>query len=352
MARGTNLYVDLDALEHNIRVIHEKNNKPLMTIIKANAYGVGAVGVAKALENMNEVKMYGVATLKEALELKRANVKKDVFILGAVGVEDIACVKANNIIIDLYQESFYEQLTQDMKYGLRVHIKVDTGMNRLGFKDVGLIQSICCEGLMSVEGIFTHYATSDDDLSFVEKQYNHFKSILENIDYDFKWIHASNSGASLYFHDEITNLVRPGIALYGEDQSQAQELKHVVSLKTVVQAIQTIQPGESVGYGRTYVATQEELIAILPIGYADGLLRHNQGANVWINGYFYEIVGRICMDQTMVRVDKRVQIKDEVEIFGAHIPIIEVANRLDTITHEILTTISSRVERKYIRNVK
>lgn len=352
MARGTNLYVDLDALEHNIRVVYQKNNKPLMTIIKANAYGVGAVGVAKALENMDEVTMYGVATLKEALELKRADIKKDIFILGAIGIEDIACVKANNIIIDLHQESFYEQLTQDMKYGLRVHIKVDTGMNRLGFKHVEQIEAICHEGLVSVEGIYTHYATSDDDLEFVQEQFNRFKSVVEAIDYDFKWIHASNSGASLYFHDDITNLVRPGIALYGEDQSQSAELKHVVSLKTVVQAIQTILPGESVGYGRTYIADKKELVAILPIGYADGLLRRNQGSNVWINGCLYEIVGRICMDQTMIRVDEHVQLKDEVEIFGPHISIIEVANRLDTITHEVLTTISSRVERKYIRNVE
>ncbi len=349
MARGTNLYVDLNALEHNVKELALMNDKPLMPIIKANAYGVGAIGVAQAMEKMDQVVMFGVATLKEALSLKRANIKKDIFILGAVGIEDIPCVKANNLIIDLYQESFYNQLSQDLKYGLRVHIKIDTGMNRLGFKDVSHVEAICKEGLMSVEGIYTHYATSDEDMAYVEEQYNQFQSIIKNIDYDFKWIHASNSGASLYFRDELTNLIRPGIALYGEDPTQEEHMQHVVSFKTIVHAIQEVEPGETVGYGRTYKATSKEKIAVLPVGYADGFLRKNQGAHVWINGHLYPIVGRICMDQMMVKVDDQVHVKDEVELFGKNIPLLEVANRLDTITHEVLTTISERVERKYVR---
>ena len=183
----------------------------------------------------------------------------------------------------------------------------------------------------NVEGIFTHFATADgDDVAF-EKQRSLFYEMIGNC--KFKYIHCCNSAAMTYHHDE-----------------KETKFKQVMSLYTKVAMIKKIPAGDQVGYGLTYTAKEDEYIATLPIGYADGFIRKNQGRKVYINGKYYEIVGRVCMDQMMVRVDENVKIGDQVEIFGEHISLESMAKDLDTISYEVLCLISKRVPRVYVQD--
>ena len=206
-----------------------------------------------------------------------------------------------------------------------------------------------CEGT-NVEGIFTHFATADgDDVAF-EKQRSLFYEMIGNC--KFKYIHCCNSAAMTYHHDEKSNMGRLGITMYGCSPNGEEEtkFKQVMSLYTKVAMIKKIPAGDQVGYGLTYTAKEDEYIATLPIGYADGFIRKNQGRKVYINGKYYEIVGRVCMDQMMVRVDENVKIGDQVEIFGEHISLESMAKDLDTISYEVLCLISKRVPRVYVQD--
>ena len=236
---------------------------------------------------------------------------------------------------------------------LKVHIKLDTGMHRIGLMskdELSTLLELIDPNKFDVEGIFTHFATADGDDEAFEKQRNLFYEMIGNC--KFKYIHCCNSAAMTYHHDEKSNMGRLGITMYGCSPNGEEEtkFKQVMSLYTKVAMIKKIPAGDKVGYGLTYTAKEDEYIATLPIGYADGLIRKNQGRKVYINGKYYEIVGRVCMDQMMVRVDKNVKIGDQVEIFGEHISLESMAKDLDTISYEVLCLISKRVPRVYVQN--
>ena len=194
-----------------------------------------------------------------------------------------------------------------------------------------------------------NYYISKSDVAF-EKQRSLFYEMIGNC--KFKYIHCCNSAAMTYHHDEKSNMGRLGITMYGCSPNGEKEtkFKQVMSLYTKVAMIKKIPAGDQVGYGLTYTAKEDEYIATLPIGYADGFIRKNQGRKVYINGKYYEIVGRVCMDQMMVRVDENVKIGDQVEIFGEHISLESMAKDLDTISYEVLCLISKRVPRVYVQD--
>lgn len=168
-------------------------------------------------------------------------------------------------------------------------------------------------------------------------------------DHSFQYIHCQNSAAMMYHNDEKSNIARIGIAMYGVDPAgeESQELKQVMSLYTKVTMVKKVAKGERIGYGLTYTADQDEYIATVPIGYADGFIRANQGREVYINGHYYPIVGRICMDQMMIRVDETIKVHDLIEIFGEHLSLSRMAKELHTIPYEITCLVSERVERVY-----
>lgn len=355
--RDTFATVKLSNLEKNIATIYEKEQKPLIAIIKANAYGHGYKEVANEIKDNPHIALFGVATLKEAVDLRELGVRQDILVLGAIPLEDLSIAIEKDITLPLFSFDFLEKI-QALHHGdqpVKVHIAIDSGMNRIGFKsreEYEQAMRAIDPNKIAVEGIFTHFATADEPDNEAqnqnyEKQLALFKSIVGNN--KFKYIHCDNSAAMMFHKSNFGNLGRIGIALYGVDPRGCEndELKQVMSLYSRVAMIKRVPKGEKIGYGMTYTTNDDELIATIPIGYADGFIRANQGRDVYINGHYYPIVGRVCMDQCMVKVDENVHVHDQVEIFGEHISLSKMAAELHTIPYEITCLISPRVERVY-----
>ena len=352
--RDTYAIIRLDNLVKNVETLYQKVQKPMMAIIKANAYGHGYKQVAEALKDNPHIAMYGVATLKEAIDLRKIGIDKDILVLGAIHEEDEHLAVEYDISLTMFSFEYLQALQKQHSGNkpVKIHIKLDTGMNRLGFKTLADYQSLMRNidsQVFDVEGIFTHFATADDPSQDDEyqKQVDMFHNIVKN--HKFKYIHCQNSAAMLYHPEYQSNLSRIGIAMYGVDPTgeENDELKQVMSLYSQVAMVKIVPKGEKIGYGMTYQTKDDEYIATIPIGYADGLIRANQGRNVYINGKYYPIVGRVCMDQIMVKIDENVKVHDKVEIFGEHISLSSMAKDLQTIPYEITCLISERVERIY-----
>lgn len=351
--RDTFALVNLKNLEENALYIYSKAQKPMMAIVKANAYGHGSIRVAQALEALPMIQMFGVATLGEGIELRLQGITKDILVLGATRIEDAIIASRYNISISVFSIDFAKEIEKiELKKPLKLHIKLDTGMNRIGLKGKEefecVLNLLSQHDLLKVEGVFTHYGAADELNHTYDEQFKIFKEIVEG--YNFKYIHAANTAGALYHHEDFTNMVRAGIALYGIEPNgnEITPLKQVMSLKTRVVMVKELKKGERVGYGFTYRAKQDCFIATVPIGYADGIIRKNQNRFVSINDHFYQIVGRVCMDQMMIKVDNNVKVGDEVEIFGDQISLNQMAKELDTIPYEILVLLSLRVQRVYI----
>ena len=346
--------IHLDYLKDNVELLYQKVNKPMIAILKANAYGHGYKQVANVLKDNPHMTMFGVATLKEAIDLRKLGVKQGILILGAIPLEDIDLAVLYDITLTVFSLDYAKEIASHYNHlPIKVHVKIDSGMNRLGMKtreELETFMKMYSQSIFNVEGVFTHFATADDEMQNdeYEKQVSKFYEIID--DYDFQYIHCQNSAAMMYHHDERSNLARIGIAMYGVAPTgeEDDELKQVMSLYTKVVMIKKVLRGEKIGYGMTYTADEDQYIATLPIGYADGFIRANQNRQVYINGKYYPIVGRVCMDQIMVRVDESVKVHDEVEIFGEHISLCRMAKELNTIPYEITCLIADRIERIYI----
>ncbi len=351
--RDSYTVIRLDRLKQNVETIYKHINKDIMAVVKADAYGCGYKEVSRALHLLPFVKAFAVATLKEAIELRHANINKDILVLGAIvkNQEDIDLAVHHDISLTVFSLEYASYLVNAL-HGkhVKVHVKIDTGMNRIGVVGIDDYQKVIAllkENNITIEGVFTHYATADCNDEAYLQQKEKFYDIIQNI--DCKYIHSENSAALMYHKDEVSNLGRVGIAMYGVDPSgeETVDLKQVLSLYTKVAMVKKIEKGQYVGYGYTYQADEEQFIATLPIGYADGVIRKNQGRNVYIAGKKYPIVGRVCMDQMMVKVDSDVRVDDVVEIFGDNITLASMAKELDTIPYEVMCLISKRVERIY-----
>lgn len=355
LRRDTYAMINLKYLKENIETIYKRFKRPLMAVIKADAYGHGYKEVASYIKDLDYIEMFAVATLQEAIELRELGITKGILILGAVPTTKEEIELAINYDISLTMislEYMYHLQTLISNKPLKIHIKLDTGMQRIGLtskKELeDMLQTIDRKKFV-LEGIFTHYATADGEEAAFIKQQQLFYELVDQ--HKFKYIHCCNSAAMAYHQDNKSNLGRIGIVMYGIDPAgnESDCYKQVMSLFTRVSMVKKIKAGSRVGYGLTYTAKQDEYLATLPIGYADGIIRKNQGRKVYINGKYFEIVGRVCMDQMMVRVDESVKVGDEVEIFGNHISLASMAKDLDTIPYEIICLISKRVERIYIK---
>jgi len=359
--------INLENIRFNLESIKKKTGVMVMPVIKADAYGHGAVETAVCIENCSDY--FAVAVIEEALELRKAGIKKPVLILGTLSSWCYEDAVKNDITVSLYTAEAAAKLSSvAAKLGkkVRVHLKVNTGMNRIGIScdEAGLeiAAKIASFDNLETEGVFSHYATADEaDKSFCNEQCARFEWFCASL--EAKGIspsirHICNS-AGIMETGKFFDMVRPGIILYGllpsdEVDKSSLSLKSALELKTHVSCVKKLSAGETVSYGRTYTAPTDRVIATIPVGYADGYPRllSNCG-RVIIRGQYAPIVGRVCMDQFMVDVTQidGVMPEDDVTLIGTDgscmVSVDEVAGFAHTINYEIVCGISKRVPRMY-----
>lgn len=365
--------IDLDALEHNyqtIRALLPKNCK-LLAPVKADGYGHGAIQIARRLEKLG-AEYLAVACLSEGIELRQAGITLPILILGRTDpryTKQLLQYNMTQAVCCIEDALAYSKIATEYQKTLTVHIKVDTGMTRLGFlyengTKEHTVTELCqildyFRGL-NCEGIFTHFATADSDEKYTMLQFTRFLdllNILEEKGHRFLIRHCAASAAVFRYPCTYLDMVRPGIALYGHNPNQScvEGIKHsvqtVMSLKTRVIAIRTIPANTAVSYGCTHVLSKESRLAVLAIGYGDGLPRGcSDQLCVWVGCGYAPIVGRICMDLCMIDVTEfpTLKVGDTVEIWGKHVAVEAVAELSDTIQYEILSCVSKRVPRVYV----
>lgn len=349
MYRNTWMEVNLDAIADNVRRIHDICGKRIIAVLKADAYGCGDNHVAKAVLEAG-AEMIAVSSLDEAFMLRNEGYDGEILILGATDPEDASRMIEADISPAAYSMEWVRSVIEHKPAGLKVHLKVDTGMNRIGFKDIPSLQeafSLLSENGCKMEGIFTHFYCADSSKELTQKQFDRFAAAVKALDYPFPWIHCDNSDATVFFKDDLSNACRLGVSMYGVS-SYLNDLRHPIAMFSQVVMTKQVKAGETIGYGALYTAEKDEIIATIPIGYADGFIRANKGRCVWIAGQFAPVCGNVCMDQIMVRLEKDVPIGTPVEIFGPHIHLEKMAEELHTIPYEIICLISGRVTRTYI----
>jgi len=301
------------------------------------------------------VKILAVSSLDEALSLRYKHVKGPILVLGHVAPKDIRIAIDEKIMVTITSRDWAMAILQEDLHGLVAHLKLDTGMNRMGLKTLDEVDEVLTgfdKAGVVTEGIYTHFASSDDPKETQTKaQYQNFEAMVTKINRPFKWIHCSNSDAAIHFDTPMSNAVRVGLAMFGYASFDF-DLKPVMSLKTKLVNVKTIQPGETVSYGATYTAQKKEIIATIPIGYADGWNRKHQGDVAYIGDVPCEFIGRICMDQCMIRLDKAYPEGTEVELLGTKASIYPMAKHLETIPYEILTQLSDRIPKVYTEKGK
>lgn len=366
------LEVDTEAIRqnyHQIKKIIPKDTE-IMAIVKADGYGHGAVEVSGILQEEG-ANRFAVAIAKEGEELRDSGIEKPILVLGYTPVADIPLLIKNNLTQTIFSYEMAKYISEEGKRldkTINVHIKVDTGMGRIGFlcdpTSIEEIRRIAKLPNINMEGIFTHFSTSDEeDKSYTKSQcsiFDGFLKELSDVGIVFPIVHAANSAGVMAHGYSHFNVVRPGIILYGyypSDYLEGKRLKLMpaMTLKTQVVHIKELPEGQYVSYGKKYRTSQNTKIATIPIGYADGYSRRlsNKG-RVLIKGEYATVVGNICMDQFMVDVShiEGIKVGDEVVIFGTqgnkNIAIEEVARLTDTINYEIMCMIGKRVPRKYI----
>lgn len=365
--------INLDALVHNFKLIRSMTDAKIFSVVKANAYGHSVNIVAPALDEAG-TDFFAVSNLEEAKELRALGINKPVLILGYTPPNCAKELCEFNLIQTVFSYDFAKKLSDNAKEnGVTVctHIKLDTGMARIGFdfRTDGFREFVETRRLLSLpnlnfEGVFTHFpvadGTSKEDKEYTKAQYIRFlKAIdyLEKYGFEFKIKHCCNSAAFICDKDMHLDAVRPGIILYGLTPNVGlhidKDFLPVMSFKSVVSMVKTVMSGETVSYGRTHTFEKDTKIATVTAGYADGVLRllSNKG-RVLINGKYANIVGKICMDQFCVDVSDIDDIKegDTVTLFGEGLPVEEFAEYADTINYEIVCGLSKRVPRIYIKN--
>lgn len=379
--RRTWAEVNLDNIEHNYNVIRAAADKKakLCCVIKADGYGHGALELAKLYQQLG-ADFFAVSNLEEALELRFGGVTLPMLILGYTPPSCAADLEKNNISQAVVSLDYAHELSQSAKeqgVQVKIHVKIDTGMSRIGIMCQDVNRDNAPEQVCEIfnmdnlipEGIFTHFAVSDEKeggRDYTEHQISCFNHVIDTVqkmgvDTSALICHCSNSAAIMDYPETHMNMVRTGIILYGLAPSpklQGQlDLKPAMEIKTVVAHIKDICPGTTVSYGRTFTADKKLRIATVPIGYADGYIR-NLAHDAWmlVNGARAKVVGRICMDQCMIDITgiDGVKVGDTVTVVGKsgkeEISMDEVASWTDTINYETACLVGKRVPRVYIKN--
>ncbi len=376
LKRASFVEVDTASLRHNFGAVKRivPKDAHIMAVVKANAYGVGAIKASEIFlqEGANYL---GVATLDEALELRSHFSKTPILILGYSPNSNASMLIDNDLsamIFSLEQAEVFSQMALKSQKRLKIHLKIDTGMHRLGlepnFKSIEIIKKIRALKGLEIEGIFTHLSNADAKIkTHAKNQMKAFNAFLEqllNQKIEFQYRHAYNSAGILSLcngnENRFLNLYRPGIMLYGFYPSNGMKetcptiLKNVISLKAQIVQIRSVKKGEFIGYGEHFYTNEETLVGVLALGYADGLIRAlGNRIQVAINNQLAPLIGKVCMDQCFVKLNN-IQAKegDEVILFGDKSAkandASEIAALLNTIPYETISTLSKRLERVYI----
>jgi alanine racemase len=375
--RPTQAEINLDALEHNLALIKKSagDTKSILAVVKADAYGHGAVRVARALAD-GGVDFLGVATCEEGMELRQAAIKTPIIVLGGAFPDQGPCVQDYDLIPVVYNLESAQELSRSAGAGgsqIKVHIKIDTGMGRLGIMPGQIrpfFQALSKLNGLEIHGVLTHLADtngdSDAENEFTRRQIEVFQQSIDDLSrmgIHPPYTHLANSAAIMADVSHACNLVRPGIMLYGiypsKGMKQTLGLEPVMRLTSRIVSLKEVPRGTTVSYGRTFTCERESRIAALPIGYADGYSRalSNRG-EVLVQGKRAPVAGVVCMDMTMIDVTgiPGVALYDEVVLLGSQgterITAQELADRTHTIPYEVLCAVSARVPRVYYKNGK
>ncbi|MDQ7110887.1 MULTISPECIES: alanine racemase [Staphylococcus] len=362
--RSTYLNVDLNAIVANFQVFQKLHpNKTVMPIVKANAYGLGSVKIARYLMD-HGADFFGVATLDEAIELRMHGIDAKILILGVIPTYNINKAIQHRVAITIPSKAWLvealKEIPEDNDKDLWLHVKIDTGMGRLGIKDAAeykeVIELIHNHDHLVFEGVFTHFACADEPGESMNQQQSLFESIV-NEEEKPQYIHSQNSAGALMKDSQFCNSVRVGISLYGYYPSSYVKDSVKIHLKPSAQWISEIvqtkvlQPGESVSYGSIYTATEPTKIGIIPVGYADGFPRVMTGFNVNVNSKQCEIIGKVCMDQIIIKIPEEIQTGDKVILLDHHSDseqsVEALAYQQHTINYEVLCRLNRRLPRIY-----
>ena len=376
--------IDLDALRHNFAYIRQAVGGPVCAVVKADAYGHGDVATAKTIQQAG-VAGFAVSSLGEGHHLRHHGITIPILILGYADPAHAATLAEDDIATACFSTEYAQALSAAaVQAGVRVkvHIKIDTGMGRIGFavrsgfeETIREVEALYALPGLAICGIFQHFAVADsdapDDLAYTEEQYDLFTRVVDRLQadgYATGTVHCANSAAQLRHPEWRRDMTRAGIILYGLDPSPEVHfdgLRPTMTLKSVVTFVKDLLPGESVSYGRTYTANTPRKVATVCVGYADGYPRALSGSNgnpnagvMSIHGKPAPIIGRVCMDQTLVDVTDipDVKMNDEVTVFGPENAAIgadtadSIAAKTGTINYEIICGISRRVPRVYLRD--
>lgn len=383
MYRKTFIEIETENIQYNIKILTKNypDYEYYIGVVKGNAYGHG-YGVVPAMLSAG-INFLAVSTLEEALDARKIAASTPILILQPIHIEELEIATQNNFSITVSSLEYFEKI-KDLKFSqkIKVHLKVDTGLNRLGIKDKSGLEQIVSflknSEHFEPEGIYSHFATTGVFDNYWDKQLNNFKNLTESIDLNiFKVRHLGRS-LTLLNHSKIPfcNAVRIGLLMYGINQSPSHKntknlksfikkifykqeqisetvtdhnynFKTAFSLKSEVTEIKRVDKGEKVGYGAVYEVEKDGCIAIIPIGYADGFSKHNKGGYVFIKGKKNKIVSEVNMGMLTVFVDKSVKVGDEVELIGQNISLREVATRTQTTVYEVMCALQNTLPRIY-----
>lgn len=371
--RYTRATIDLDKMTFNYNQMKKllSHNTKFMGVIKADAYGHGAVEVGRHLENQS-IDFLAVAVLDEAMELRDAGIKSPIQLLSPIEPDTIPIAIKNNISITVFSEEIAEKIKNDaerLKQKAKIHLKIDSGMGRIGVRSreeaLALSHSLDSEWIVK-EGIFTHFAEAEntEDPAYTKYQFEFFMDIVDYLKKQaihFDMTHCSNTAATLLYPEYHLDMIRTGISLFGyhpdKELEDKVELKPVMRLSTHAAYIKEVEEGQSIGYGRTYVTPEKRTIATILLGYADGIPR--ELSNRWhltTQEDRAPIVGRICMDQLMIDVSDIADFSEETELVfigdpsDNHPSIYKMAELTDSFHYEILCGIGKRIPRVYFKN--
>lgn len=369
--------IDLDALAHNFARIRQRVNGPVCAVVKADAYGHGDVVVARTLQQAGAA-AFAVSCLAEGRHLRRHGITQPILVLGYTDPRQAAALAEADIATAVFSPEYARQLSaaaQAAGVTVKIHLKVDTGMGRIGFavrsdpqKAVAGLEGCYALPGLAVTGIFQHFAAADSndpaDLAYTDEQYALFARVTARLRADgfaTGTVHCANSAAQMRHPEWRHDMTRAGIILYGlnpSDEVPIDGLRPVMALKALVTQVKELRPGQSVSYGRTFTAARPMRVATVCVGYADGYPRLLSGSQrqglMLVNGAPAPVVGRVCMDQTLVDVTSipGVAMGDEVTVFGPRgaDTADSMARKTDTINYEIVCGISRRVPRVYLQN--
>jgi len=357
--------IDFSALRHNLEVARSLSGQQIMAVVKAGAYGHGLEPLATALDSEN-LAFFGVANVGEARRLTKAGLRTPIYLLGPTLPEEREEAVINGwhpCLSSIAEARHFSELAGQHNTRVKAHLTIDTGMGRGGFlpsdASAALAEILTLPGI-EISGLGSHLPSADEDPTFTTAQFTLFDSIAQDLfsqrpsDSEPFHIHLANSAGLLGYQSQTTNLVRPGLLLYGvAPLPEFQEkLRAVMTLKSRISVIRELPAGHGVSYGRSYLTTRPTKVATIGIGYGDGYPRalSGKGAEVLVHGQRCPLLGRVTMDQIMVDVTDLPSCApgDEVELFGPHLPVAEIAQKAGTIPWEIFTSITPRVTRIYL----